>query len=285
MDNTVIIGTPAANVPIKGMDLVDKADALLAKADFPFRNSIILLFEAGSAAHGAKLEGHADTDLAGVFIEAPQVALGLDKYEHFVSSTKAKDDERNSPDDLDITLYSLKKFAALAAKGNPSVLSFLFVKNPLLTTWPWEELVAHRNIFLSSSHAEAYIGYAVAQLHRMQGKRGLGKHGQRDEQVEEYGCDCKAAMHMLMLLGEAYELLSSGHITLPRPDKDWLLDIRRGRYGQQYIEREFEAMLEAVKTAQLTSGLPLRIERYSISSLIAAIYRTWWIQGDRIWLK
>lgn len=45
-----------------------------------------------------------------------------------------------------------------------------------------------------------------------------------------YGYDTKHGSRLYRLLTQGLELLETGHITLPRPDKDVLLDIRNGKY-------------------------------------------------------
>jgi len=50
---------------------------------------------------------------------------------------------------IDVCLYSLRKWAGLAAKGNPTALHFLFSQNYAPQPEPWEEILKHRNVFLS----------------------------------------------------------------------------------------------------------------------------------------
>jgi len=66
-----------------------------------------------------------------------------------------------------------------------------------------------------------FRGFAEAQLRRLPGI-GTGKKGQRHELIGVHGCDIKAAMHVIRLLNEGIELMRSGTITLPRPDKELL---------------------------------------------------------------
>jgi hypothetical protein len=62
------------------------------------RSDIIHAFKAGSDLHGARIEGKSDLDVAGVFVEAPILNLGIDKREHFITST-ADDTAKNTTDD------------------------------------------------------------------------------------------------------------------------------------------------------------------------------------------
>src|SRR5271154_2122484 len=95
------------------------------RSGFGSINSVVHLFVGGSELHGAKVGATDDLDLYGVFIGTPEDVLGLNPQEHFVWST-ASDERRNGPEDVDLTLYSLSKWTAMAAKGNATALHFLF---------------------------------------------------------------------------------------------------------------------------------------------------------------
>lgn len=170
------------------------------ESGFAFPERLIQLFVGGSELHGAKVHGTDDLDIYVVYIEPPELVLGLESLPHYVWST-AGNDRRNGPNDVDVTLYSLKKWAGLACKGNPTALHFLFadgvLKSPI-----WREIVANRRAFLARVHVKQFLGFADAQLQRMAGKRGRGKKGQRPEIEAKYGYDVKAAMHTLRLLYE-----------------------------------------------------------------------------------
>jgi hypothetical protein len=74
-------------------------------------------------------------------MEPPERVLGLESAPHFAWST-AGDEGRNRPNDVDLTLYSLKKWAGLACKGNPTALHFLFAEGVLRSaTWQNSSLV------------------------------------------------------------------------------------------------------------------------------------------------
>jgi hypothetical protein len=82
----------------------------VAESAFPFPERLINLFVGGSELHGAKVHGTDDLDIYGVYVEPPELVLGLNSMPHFVWST-AGNERRNGPKDVDITLYSLKKWA------------------------------------------------------------------------------------------------------------------------------------------------------------------------------
>src|SRR5215510_14104432 len=112
---------------------------LVAESGFSQPESLIHLFVGGSELHGAKVGQTDDTDIYGVYIEQPSEILGLDSREHFVWST-AGDERRNGPDDVDVTLYSLRKWASMAAKGNATALHFLFADPKEVAPRTWRKI-------------------------------------------------------------------------------------------------------------------------------------------------
>jgi hypothetical protein len=116
------------------------------QAQFPDLYSLINLFVGGSELHGAKVKDTDDLDIYGVYLEPPELVLGLDKQDFYVWST-AGNERRNTADDIDVCLYSLRKWAGLAAKGNPTALHFLFSRNYTLKPEPWQQILKSRDIF------------------------------------------------------------------------------------------------------------------------------------------
>jgi hypothetical protein len=110
----------------------------------------------------------------------------------------------------------------------------------------------------------------------MTGKRGRGKKGQRPEIEEKYGYDVKAAMHTLRLLYECKELVSQGHITLPRPERDFLIRVRTGKYSMARVLTMAERLFAECEEAAKSSCLSERVDRTAVSSLLADSYRRAW---------
>jgi|ERR1700680_232785 len=246
----------------------------VVESGFPYSERLIHLFVGGSELHGAKVHGTDDLDIYGVYVEPPEVILGLDTLPHFVWST-AGDDRRNGPNDVDVTLYSLKKWASLACKGNPTALHFLFAKNAIKSE-VWSTVVENKDVFLARSCVKQFLGFANDQLERMTGKRGRGKKGQRPEIEAKFGYDVKAAMHTIRLLYECKELVQSANITLPRPERDLLVRVRTGKYPIDKVVEMAYALSEECKDAGTTSPLQERADHPAVSKLLARCYRRAW---------
>ena len=235
---------------------------------------VILLFIGGSQLHGAKLEGSDDTDYYGVFVEPPEYMLGMDSYEHFVWSSAISGD-KNQARDVDITLYSLRKWARLAAKGNPTVLQFLFAP-PLLHSNVWDHFVArNRDTFLCRNHLNAFLGYGKAQLERLQGFRGQ-KNVNRAELVSAHGYDTKYAMHAVRLMDEGLELMQTGKISCPRPNKEYLMSVRRGEIPLAAVVAEIDSLKAAALSTRPQAPLPDQVDRKAISEQLRMAYLAHW---------
>lgn len=242
---------------------------------FPYADQVLLTFIGGSQMHGAKLQDSDDTDWYGIYVEPPTKVLGTDAYEHFVHTTGG---ERggNRPSDTDVCLYGLKKWAHLACKGNPSVLHFLFAKADFQHLL-WGRLALKREIFLAKSHIGSFLGYANAQMQRLLNQRGQ-KNCHRPFLEDQHGYDTKYAMHITRLLHEAKELMSDGQITLPRPEKELLIDIRKGKYKlHELVEMNNQLEVEVI-AAKESSALPDKVNREVISEAISRTYLDYWSQ-------
>jgi predicted nucleotidyltransferase len=240
---------------------------------FPHQDNLIMAFIGGSQLHGAKVGATDDTDWYGVFLETPEKMIGLDRDEFFVYTTGGKLGG-NGPDDVDVCLYSLRKWAGMAVKGNPSALHFAFANEAYRTRW-WNKVGAHATMFASKKHLMPFIKFADDQLERLCGRKGQ-KSVHRNALVEKHGYDTKYAMHTIRLYLEATEYMQTGRITLPNPRVNLLIDIRKGKYKLREVEemaKRFEA--EAIN-AQAKSCLPEAVDKAAVSQLISEIYLDFW---------
>jgi hypothetical protein len=111
-------------------------------------------------------------------------------------------------------------------------------------------------------------------------KRLLGQKGQKNihraKLEEKHGYDTKYAMHVIRLYGEAKELMESGRITLPRPNRAELIEIRQGKYSLSEIQELGIQLQSEALAAQATSPLPDRVNRDAISRLLADVHLRCW---------
>lgn len=239
---------------------------------FPYQDNLIMSYLGGSTAHGAKISDKADTDWYGVYVEPQNRVLGLTDYPHFTHTTG--DGSGNTAEDTDVCLYSLRKWAGLAAKGNPSCLHFLFAPKQFETAF-WVMVGIQTRLFVSKDSMSPFLGFAKAQMQRLFGERGQ-KNVNRMELEEKFGFDTKYAMHVVRLYGEAKELMETGKITLPRPNKDLLIDIRLGKYKLSEIREMAETLEAEALAAREKSPLSESIDREAISNLITYAQLQFW---------
>lgn len=245
------------------------------RSGFDSPDQVVHLFVGGSELHGAKVGATDDLDVYGVFVEPPANVLGFTGRDHFVWST-AGDERRNGPDDVDLTLYSLRRWAELAVKGNATALHFVFAEATAESLPIWDEIQRHREIFLSKRSAEQFLGFAENQKQRITGEKGSGNKGIRHEYVGKFGYDTKAAMHCLRLYFECIELMESGRITLPRPEKELLIDVRSGGWTLQRFLQVADELHAKAQAAAAQSALPDAVDITAISQLVAEVHLSWW---------
>jgi hypothetical protein len=199
----------------------------------PYPEGMILLVEVGSTAHGTGLPGGEDHDETAVVVETPGQTLGLGPaLENHMQRTQPEG-HRSGPGDTDRQVYSLRKFLAMAAAGNPSILLTLWA--PVIEASDLgRDLIALRDAFVGRHVLPRYQGYMQSQVMRMQGLKGSGHGrrgvGKREELIADHGYDTKFAMHAARLGYQGHELVTSGGLTLPVGGVagDWLRAVRRG---------------------------------------------------------
>jgi len=259
---------------------------IIEKTTFKYPRNIVHLFTGGSHQHGARLPGTGDLDIAGVYVEPPSIALGLPNEKGFVAST-GNNASRNVPGDEDYCLKTLHEFARLAAKGNPTILGYLFAPDAICdpefadTVWA-THIKPNAHLFASVLADAAFLGYGKSQHARMKGLAGRGRHGQRPELETKFGFDTKAAMHMIRMMHEGLEYVTTGIITYPRPEVSKLLEIRAGEWTEGQVEREYFQLEAALILAKDTSPLPQRADIDTINKMLADAYITAWKQFGEI---
>lgn len=124
-----------------------------------------------------------DTDYKGVYLPSgPAILLG--EYDDTFISTTGDSDTRNSKEDIDIELYSYRKFLKMVKKGDTAALELLFTpeefiieKDPI-----WDEIVKNRDKLLSKK-VSGIIGYARQQANKY-GIKG-SRMGELSKVIEE----------------------------------------------------------------------------------------------------
>lgn len=156
------------------------------------REGTILRVRVGSTVHGMSIDGQDDIDEMGVCLEPPRTVLGSQRFEHYTFRTQPEG-VCSGPGDLDLVIYSLRKYARLVGSGNPTTLLPLFVpdEHVVFATDVGRELRRRRDLFLSRAAGPRFKGYLAGQRDGLLGLRSGGSRNKgRADIRERYGFDC-----------------------------------------------------------------------------------------------
>jgi uncharacterized protein len=192
---------------------------------------------------------------------------------------EGRENARSMAGDLDLTIYSLRKWMRLALKGNPTILLLLFTPDGQLVYCDslGRELRNLAPQIISRRVQGPYLGYLQAQKQRLTGERGQ-KRIHRPELEEMYGFDTKYAMHMLRLGFQGVELLTTGRLSLPmrEPARSFLLDVRRGKVSEQACFTRAGELEQELTDLATTSPLPEEPEERRAEEWMLDVYRRRW---------
>lgn len=222
-----------------------------------------------------------DRDEKGVCIEPLEAFVGFSPFEQYeyrsAAEREGKTDAKSGPGDLDLTIYSLRKFLGLALGGNPTIIELLFIKNYVRVNAVGSHLQEMAPLIISRQCGRRFLGYMQAQKQRLMGEIGQKKVN-RPQLEEQHGYDTKYAMHILRLGFQGVELLSTGKLTIPQIDEPraFCLATRTGKVPLQDVltkagdlERELKGLLD-------TSPLDEYPNKELIEEWMIGRYWQWW---------
>ncbi|WPH57671.1 hypothetical protein [Mycobacterium phage WXIN] len=248
----------------------------------------ILLTQVGSGLHGVTIDGADDRDEMGVCIEPPECVIGLEQmldldgallgaFEQYQFRTQPEG-HRSGPGDLDLVIYSLRKWTQLAAQGNPTVLLLLFAPDAeIVQRNEWgESLQANKDLFLSKDCGRRFLGYLKAQKEQMLGQRS--KHTNRPELIEIHGYDTKFAYHALRLGIQGQQLIETGQVSLPmlKPHREYLKQVRQGLYTKEQVLDAIDGLYSELETLTNGTDLPDKPNTEKINRWLIESYESWW---------
>lgn len=125
----------------------------------PHLHSPILLGLGGSHAYGTNT-ATSDMDIRGIALNSKEEILLGNGFEQVVNEA------------TDTTIYSLKKIVSLLTNCNPNTIEMLGLKpeHYLYLSPAGEELLKHKDMFLSNRCIKSFMGYANSQLYRLRQK-------------------------------------------------------------------------------------------------------------------
>lgn len=231
----------------------------------------------GSIAHGTFVPSTDplsidDKDTMAICVPPRDYYLGLSEF-------GSRGTQEIVRDEWDIVVYELRKTIGLLAKGNPNVLSLLWLPEHLWIkrTPAGHMLLDHRHLFVGKHVYKAFAGYASAQLAKME--RGVYKGYMGDKRralVEQFGYDTKNASHCIRLLRQGIEVLATGELQVERPDAAQLVAIKKGEWTLDKVKTEAETLFEQAREALVRSDLSTTVDRPAINALCVSIVEKAW---------
>ena len=208
----------------------------------------------------------------------PDHVIGLENFEQFIYRSAAvregRSDARSQAGDLDLTVYSLRKYLRLALKGNPSQLLLLFVPEDRCVVYT--ELGKHLQelapALVSRKAGEHYLGYLESQKQRLLRERGTAKVPNREDGGRKY------AMHMVRLGFQGVEMMTSGRLTLPmrEPERQTCLGIRTGEVSLDEALNLAGTLATDIRDLIGESPLPETGDRDAVNAFLRDTYNEVW---------
>ena len=258
----------------------------------------VLRVQVGSGVHGTAVAGSDDRDEMGVCLEpaafvtgiarvpnpagAPGSTVPFEQWEYHTAWQRTGGLANwSGAGDLDVIVYSARKFAQLAASGNPTVLLPLFVPESEVVsiTEAGRELRDGAAAFASMHAAQRFRGYMRKQRSGISGEAGRTN---RPELVAEFGYDCKYAMHALRLGVQGIEYLGTGRITLPVPEPQLtaLREVRQGRWPLADVLAWYDDLEAELTALAATEPLPAEPDRAWIDGWLHRSYTRYWAAAE-----
>lgn len=220
----------------------------------------ILLAPIGSYAYGTNVET-SDRDYKGICIPPKEYFLGLKSFNEYNSA--GGKNFKNTVDDIDVNILHINKFVIDAMAGVPNNIELLFIEKDkyIKLTEIGEELIDNRHLFISKFIKSKFGGYAKGESKRM-------VECGRKEIVDVYGYDTKMFMHSVRLLTSAIEILKTGDFNTFRPNRDFLLECRSGKYSLIQAKEIIFDLEKEVMEAHDKSNIPEVVNYEKINALL-----------------
>lgn len=243
---------------------------LLARRDV---HDVVVAVEAGSVAHNISV-GNTDQDYVIIRFESWFEFVNGPGDRQSMEIRTAQQGVRSGPGDIDLSVYTLRKFAHLAMSGNPTILSVLWSPNRFLEREEWSRFAKELKGFVPSKAAgQAFLGYMKQQMERWAGSRGQ-KNVNRPELVAAYGFDTKYAAQIIKLGIQGIRFVTDGIMEVPieEPNATEIRSLRTGDYTEAQALDWAKAVEDRLKDAIDNSALPEYPNRVGVQHLVASTY-------------
>lgn len=231
---------------------------------------VVLEAEIGSTAYGLNTAA-SDHDYVAVYLEPVETLFGIAPESKTCIDRPRTENAKSQAGDREQTLYPLRKFASLAAQGNPSVMSVLF--SPLITVPDTIGLRGVRDMFMSKKALDSHRGYAESLVAQLTGKRK--PQFNRPELVSAHGWDTKAGRYAAQLLMQSIEMARNGSMSMPMSGNylAFLKQVRDGELSLDDVLARIEGLKSELHDAEKGSELPDTPDYEAVNSWLIKTYR------------
>lgn len=241
---------------------------------FYHKDSILTCYR-GSIAHNMYVPdtdpGSIDyVDLLRVFVPPIDNYFGLKEF-------GSRGTKESFIGEYDIVTYEIRKFIRMLWQGNPNVLGSLWLKDShyIKKTSAGELLIKNRDIFIGKHAYNSFVGCARSHLKKMQNRSYNGYMGtKRKKLVDKYGYDVKDAAHVIRMLIMCIEFLQTGEMIVFRPDAQYFLDIKQGKWPLKNLNQVAGELFARAEYEYERSKLPKGPDVQKVNSLCVKIVQT-----------
>ena len=188
-------------------------------------HTIVLEGEVGSFAYGLNVST-SDHDYHRIIVEPLDTLIGVEPALGTHRVTPRGDGEKSQQGDTEVTVYPLRNYVTMAAKGNPNVLPVLWTTNVVV-----DDAYGIRGIreqFIHKPMVNAHLRFTESMARSLRGETKPKVN--RPELISKYGYDTKLAAHALRVLIQSTELAEHRTMTMPMTEshREHVLSVRNG---------------------------------------------------------
>jgi predicted nucleotidyltransferase len=224
----------------------------------------------GSHAYGINTKD-SDIDIIGIFLPPEDYILRVEHIDQIIT-TKEKDG-------YDGQIFSFSKWYNLMIQQNPNTIEILWSDENMYIyrdSEVWPKLVNNREKFLSKKIKHSCAGYAFSQVQRMKALNiKANQNEKRKEEIEKYGYSTKNCSHIFRLLGMALDALIEHQINVMRPERQFLIAIREGKYTYDEMVKMSNDKFQLIEQAYIASDLRNKIDDEFVKKLHLEILKNW----------
>ena len=254
-----------------------------------FKSNLVLETIVGSYSYGCENE-NSDYDVWAIVMPRPE-HLWPQKYGYILhydelpsfrrKQLKGKDRTKIESKDVEIEWISLVEFFKLAGlECSPNVMEMLFVRRNLVTYsskvgWTLRD---NRHLFLSAKTFHTFKHYANKQMQTIRSKQPVSL--ERKAIIEQYGFDIKMAYHVLRLLDETEQILTTHDIDLTRNNQECKL-MKKGLWGSfESLEKLYRDKMIQLESLALKADLSPLPQAESLHKLLNDLMDEYYGEAD-----